>query len=83
MNRLTGSQALAKNQVFATLDPTTRKIFLPDGPPAVVTDTSTVAHPARKAKGIEWVLVLGQVVQAPGGEQRTDVRPGRPITATA
>jgi GTP-binding protein HflX len=30
---------MAKNQVFATLDPTTRKIFLPDGPPAVVTDT--------------------------------------------
>lgn len=39
LNRLTGSQALAKNQVFATLDPTTRKVFLPDGPPAVVTDT--------------------------------------------
>lgn len=39
LNRLTGSQVLAKNQVFATLDPTTRKIFLPDGPPGVVTDT--------------------------------------------
>lgn len=39
LNRLTGSQVLAKNQVFATLDPTTRKIFLTDGPPAVVTDT--------------------------------------------
>lgn len=39
LNRLTGAQALAKNQVFATLDPTTRKIFLPEGPPAVVTDT--------------------------------------------
>lgn len=39
LNRLTGAQVLAKNQVFATLDPTTRKIFLPDGPPAVVTDT--------------------------------------------
>lgn len=39
LNRLTGAQALAKNQVFATLDPTTRKIFLADGPPAVVTDT--------------------------------------------
>ena len=30
---------MTKNQVFATLDPTTRKIFLNDGPPAVVTDT--------------------------------------------
>ncbi len=39
LNRLTGAQAMTKNQVFATLDPTTRKIFLPDGPPAVVTDT--------------------------------------------
>lgn len=39
LNRLTGSQVMAKNQVFATLDPTTRKVFLPEGPPAVVTDT--------------------------------------------
>jgi GTP-binding protein HflX len=39
LNRLTGSQVLVKNQVFATLDPTTRKIFLPSGPMAVVTDT--------------------------------------------
>lgn len=39
LNRLTGSQVMVKNQVFATLDPTTRKIFLPDGPMAVVTDT--------------------------------------------
>lgn len=39
LNRLTGAQVLAKNQVFATLDPTTRKVFLPSGPPAVVTDT--------------------------------------------
>ncbi len=39
LNRLTGAQVLAKNQVFATLDPTTRKVFLADGPPAVVSDT--------------------------------------------
>jgi len=39
LNRLTGAQVMVKNQVFATLDPTTRKVFLPDGPPAVVTDT--------------------------------------------
>lgn len=39
LNKLTNSQVLTKNQVFATLDPTTRKVFLPDGPPAVVTDT--------------------------------------------
>lgn len=39
LNRLTGSQVVAQNMPFATLDPTTRKIFLPDGPAAVVTDT--------------------------------------------
>ena len=39
LNRLTGAQVLTKNMVFATLDPTTRKVFLDEGPPAVVTDT--------------------------------------------
>lgn len=48
--------------------------------PATVADRSTVAEPARKAVGIEWVLVAGQVVQSPGGTQHQDVRPGRPIT---
>lgn len=39
LNQMTGSQVLAKNQMFATLDPTTRKIYLPETGPAVVTDT--------------------------------------------
>lgn len=40
LNRLTQSQVLVKDQVFATLDPTTRKVHLPDGPiNAVLTDT--------------------------------------------
>lgn len=39
LNKLTQSQVLAKDQVFATLDPTTRKVHLPDGPNAVLTDT--------------------------------------------
>lgn len=39
LNRLTQSQVLAKNQMFATLDPTTRRIFLGDMGQAVVTDT--------------------------------------------
>lgn len=39
LNCLTQSQVLAKDQVFATLDPTTRKVFLPEGPNAVITDT--------------------------------------------
>ena len=40
LNTLTQSQVLVKDQLFATLDPTTRKVHLPDGPiNAVVTDT--------------------------------------------
>lgn len=39
LNRLTQSDVLAKDQVFATLDPTTRKVFLPELGEAVVTDT--------------------------------------------
>ncbi len=39
LNKLTHSQVLAKDQVFATLDPTTRKVHLPDGLNAVLTDT--------------------------------------------
>jgi GTP-binding protein HflX len=39
LNRLTGAQVMAKDMLFATLDPTTRKVFLDEGPPAVVTDT--------------------------------------------
>jgi GTPase len=40
LNQLTQSQVYAENQLFATLDPTTRKIYLPDGPThAVITDT--------------------------------------------
>lgn len=39
LNKLTHSQVLAQDQLFATLDPTTRKVHLPDGPSAVLTDT--------------------------------------------
>jgi len=39
LNALTKSQVTAENKLFATLDPTTRKIWLPEGPPATMTDT--------------------------------------------
>ena len=39
MNKLCKSQVLAENKLFATLDPTTRKIYFPEGPQVVVTDT--------------------------------------------
>jgi GTP-binding protein HflX len=39
LNRLAGSQVLVANQLFATLDPTTRRIQLPGGRDALLTDT--------------------------------------------
>ncbi len=39
LNQLTHSSVEARDQVFATLDPTTRKVFLPECGNALVTDT--------------------------------------------
>jgi len=38
-NRLTRAHAYVADQLFATLDPTTRKVFLPDHGPLVISDT--------------------------------------------
>jgi GTP-binding protein HflX len=39
LNRLTDASVLAENKLFATLDPTTRRIALPSGREALLTDT--------------------------------------------
>lgn len=39
LNALSGAEVLAEDKLFATLDPTTRRIELPDGQPLLVTDT--------------------------------------------
>ena len=39
LNTLTGANILAENKLFATLDPTTRKLNLPNVKDAVITDT--------------------------------------------
>lgn len=39
LNRLTGSDVLSKDMLFATLDPTTRSLELPNGQTVLVTDT--------------------------------------------
>ncbi|MFK7875392.1 MAG: GTPase HflX [Paracoccaceae bacterium] len=38
-NRLTGADVMAKDMLFATLDPTMRKVDLPDGPEVILSDT--------------------------------------------
>lgn len=39
LNQLSGSDILAEDQLFATLDPTSRRCPLPSGQPLVITDT--------------------------------------------
>jgi GTPase len=39
LNRLAGSDIYAQDQLFATLDPTTRQVELPNGEPCLITDT--------------------------------------------
>jgi len=39
LNRMTGADVLVADQLFATLDPTARRLALPDGRSAVATDT--------------------------------------------
>ena len=39
LNALTGADVLAENKLFATLDPTTRKLELPSGETVLLTDT--------------------------------------------
>jgi len=39
LNRLTDSGVLVENRLFATLDPTTRRLALPGGEPVLLTDT--------------------------------------------
>ncbi|MCI5111501.1 MAG: GTPase HflX [Marivita sp.] len=38
-NRLTGADVMAKDMLFATLDPTMRSVRLPDGPEVILSDT--------------------------------------------
>ena len=38
-NRLTGADVMAKDMLFATLDPTMRRLDLPDGPEIILSDT--------------------------------------------
>jgi N-acyl-D-aspartate/D-glutamate deacylase len=46
--------------------------------PNTVADRSTVDNPAQESAGIDYVLVLGQIVKSPEGLHK-DVLPGQPI----
>jgi N-acyl-D-aspartate/D-glutamate deacylase len=46
--------------------------------PDTVADRSTIADPAQRSVGIEWVAVEGRLVATPEGPDQT-VMPGRAI----
>jgi N-acyl-D-aspartate/D-glutamate deacylase len=46
--------------------------------PLTVIDTSTIENPAQYSRGIEWVLIMGQVAKNPAGVDH-NVRAGRAI----
>ena len=46
--------------------------------PETIEDRATVNDPSRYSRGIDWVLVMGQVVKDPKRLHR-NVLPGRPI----
>jgi GTP-binding protein HflX len=51
LNRLTGSNVFAENRLFATLDPTTRQLALPDGRTILLADTvGFIRHMPKELK---------------------------------
>ncbi len=84
-NRLTGASAVARDQLFATLDPTMRGVVLPSGQRVILSDTvgfvSDLPHDLVAAfrATLEEVVAADLIVHvrdcahADSAEQRTDV----------
>jgi GTP-binding protein HflX len=85
-NRLTGSEVVAEDMLFATLDPTLRMLKLPDGRPAILSDTvgfiSDLPHELVEAfratleevKEADVVLHVRDISSPDSNAQAQDVR---------
>jgi GTP-binding protein HflX len=85
-NRLTRAEVLAQDMLFATLDPTIRALKLPDGRPAMLSDTvgfiSDLPHELVEAfratleevREADVVLHVRDIASAETREQADDVR---------
>ncbi len=85
-NRLTDAQVVAEDMLFATLDPTLRSLKLPDGRPAILSDTvgfiSDLPHELVEAfratleeiKEADVVLHVRDIASAESAAQAGDVR---------
>ena len=85
-NRLTRAEVVAEDMLFATLDPTIRMLKLPDGRPAILSDTvgfiSDLPHELVEAfratleevKEADVVLHVRDIASAESAAQAADVR---------
>jgi GTP-binding protein HflX len=85
-NRLTQSEVVAQDMLFATLDPTLRTLKLPDGRPAILSDTvgfiSDLPHELVEAfratleevREADVVLHVRDIASAESDAQAVDVR---------
>ena len=85
-NRLTEAKVLAEDMLFATLDPTLRSLKLPDGRPAILSDTvgfiSDLPHELVEAfratleevREADVVLHVRDIASEETGAQAADVR---------
>jgi GTP-binding protein HflX len=64
LNRLTGAEVLAENRLFATLDPTTRRLRLPTNQNVLVTDTVGFIRKLPHSLVEAFKATLEEVVQA-------------------
>src|SRR5207248_7381850 len=64
LNQLTGSDVLAENKLFATLDPTTRRLRLPTNQNVLLTDTVGFIRKLPHGLVEAFKATLEEVVQA-------------------
>lgn len=85
-NRLTGADVMAKDMLFATLDPTMRSVKLPDGPEIILSDTvgfisdlptelvAAFRATLEEVLAAQVILHVRDISHAESAEQAADVR---------
>lgn len=68
LNTLTSSEVLAEDKLFATLDPTTRQLVLPNGQQTLLTDTVGFIQKLPHQLIAAFRATLEEVIQADNGE---------------
>ena len=90
-NQMTESRVLAKNMLFSTLDPTMRRVDLPNGQPVILSDTvgfiSDLPHELVAAfhatlEDVEDADIILHVVDAAAPDHRLEMEDVRQVLAT-